>query len=563
MDMKLIKNKDNAISLFNSFLNKHLTLSKKVQVEMGRYGSKSVNENLTIKFTSSDDFLIYAGFLKLNQNLLYFFGFDNKYLRNKKQFKKVTPPISINFNDNPDKSAIVLGEYNDEIFILIKLNFDSLSDNEEAVLRYYNDILEIEKLEYINFGSISEGKSTLKKFRKFIRSATFDKKEHRFLKILSITIPKDIDKILNPSNLENDGFCEICGKEISETYESNPKISEVTGINSSKCLNCFSKILVSYFNSIIGENYTNKSYLMSNVENSEMIKFYLTLSEMLGCIDKNHEIKFKDNFKEYEKYFNEIPDNLKISSIPPGKKGINNIVTKIDELTLDYNILSQEFTQLLSENDLSEEYGWEIRDILIDDAKEGVLKNTKKNIGERILNLISMRSSKITKYNPFKLSKKLNELTLSNESSFNEDFINKLERNGLAVDDGFEIRTQLIKDIEDKIIFTEDQLETKFNELISEKSGALPKKEKFVKKEYCILGNSCFIKAIAPNSELIELFEMLEYIKADEIMFDSIIVLKETKSYNKVFVEFELKNGDLRFEEILADNGFNNKLNGD
>ena len=168
----------------------------------------------------------------------------------------------------------------------------------------------------------------------------------------------------------------------------------------------------------------------------------------------------------------------------------------------------------------------------------------------------------------FELSNKLNNLTLKNQNELNDTFKNKLTEHFLNEDDGWEIRNQLIIEIDNLSISSVGELESRFNCLFNKND----KKLEFQKindnnvdliKEFLIIKQNCKLNAIVKNTDLNSIFQLINDLKS-YISLNSIVISKISKNQSKFEISFRIENENVKLiSNILLDNNFQNLLKGD
>ena len=456
---------------------------------------KNKHENIIVKYHKQKSVYVNIKYKKIST--VYLFGNQKDYFfKNYRKINRINFPLMVSCNKcDSEKSCVVFARENGKIFLLMKINFFQLSKNKKLFLLNEFDIININSFYYINMGNIHNSNQILSNIENFlnkvfIKKPSFDFIRVKYIKKMNFQVKNtlsnkslknnansDFSKVYNNDFSElftskthhgsNLNFCKICNDNISKSFLDNPQLKNIIKKNQNVCANCFSSALISYFKLRIGEKYTNKSYLLSNSKNTDLIKFYINLAEMNGALNRGFEIKFNENHNQIKQTGIKIPKKLKIRQLPAGKKGVSEIINIIDKNTLNNNFsLSTDFQDLLIKYNLSEKDGWEIRKKLIEEAKSGKLNKTHKSIKKRILILINNRYEKKHEINLFNLILKLNELTLDNENDLNNDFMKKLENNNINKNDGMKIRKTIINEINNLTLVNKKAIEHEIDYLI-------------------------------------------------------------------------------------------------
>ena len=582
----ITENIDERKLMFNEYLENYLGDISFVKMNFIKYGFNSRNLNFHIRYDerklNSRNFnkhSIYYGILEKEDFQVYFFGSDFEL---KKNDEKVNPSIAVSLNvNNLNQSCIVFGKDNEsKIYLLMKIKFDNLKIHQKAVLETYNDILEIDEKHYINFVCFDNKIQILRNIRNFIQKIDVDKSEYNFINIKSITIPYEYIKMVglpedyNENNgdtidIEKNNYCMICGHKILPNSQINKYLSKFMTQNPNKCGACFSKILISYFQSKVGRTIKDKTLFLSLVENEEIINFYIELSKFNGYIDKSDEIIFKQDLSEYQPFYSDIPDELLITENLLEKNEImikiHDKINSIEKVTIHHTVFNKKFKKLLSDYKLFPTDGHLIKNKLIDEVKKG---NLNLNIDEKIMEYIIDFAHEKNYTNIFELSNKLNNLTLKNKDELNDNFQNKLKEHYLNEEDGWEIRNQLINEIDNLSISNVENLENRFNNLIIEKdktpeSPEIIENEMELIKEFLIINQECYLNTTVNNSDLNSILQLTNRLK-NLICLNSMILTKISSELSKYEISFKIENNNVNIvTEILLNNGFQNLLKGD
>ena len=374
-------------------MGKYLNKKRKFKINLKNHGfnyKKDLTKNIFIHYNKKKH-IIHTGILRRNTYLTYFFGNNISYvLKNSNKVRYINMPLVATCNTNVKKSCIVFGNCDKKNYLLMKINTKKLSKNQKIVLNYLFDVIRINRTYFINFGSIKDIPEILSNLNKFLIKVKHIKSSINVLKLKSVVIPDDFND--NPiylsnmkSNIEkkktkkkknNVNSCLCCGNPFTRHYLNRWELKNL--IDNKKipfCENCFSKILIAYFQKKIPKSYTNKSYLILNAKNKDIINFYIKLAETKCMIENGFEIKFNKNLYNYQKYFKYIPNSLRIKKLPNGKKSISETINNLDNKTLQNYVLSNEFKEVLYKYNLSDDIGWKIRKDIINNAKLGKINN--------------------------------------------------------------------------------------------------------------------------------------------------------------------------------------------
>ena len=582
--MKIITENINELSLmFNEYLENYLEDISLVKMNFFRYGFNSRNLSFYIHYDgnklNSRNFYnnsIYYGVLEKEDFQVYFFGSDLEFNQ------KINPPLAVSLNvNNLKKSCVVFGKDNDNnIYLLMRIKFDNLRKHEQLVLKRYNNIEEIDGEYYINFGCFDSQIQILRNIRNFVQKIDVVKSDYNLINMNSIIVPQQYIKMeglpedynesaKNIFDIEKNNYCMICGHKIRLNNQFNKYLSKYMSQNPNKCYECFLKILISYFQSKVGGNITNKTLFLSLVKNKKLIEFYINLLEFFGVIDNFGKICFREDLSEYEIFYSDIPKELLITeNLFEKNEFLSEIYNKIDsieKLTIHRAVFNGKFKKLLSDYKLFPTDGHLIKNKLIEDVKKGELD---KDIEEKIMDYIIKFAHEKKYTNIFELSNKLNNLTLKNQNELNDTFKNKLTEHFLNEDDGWEIRNQLIIEIDNLSISSVGELESRFNCLFNKND----KKLEFQKindnnvdliKEFLIIKQNCKLNAIVKNTDLNSIFQLINDLKS-YISLNSIVISKISKNQSKFEISFRIENENVKLiSNILLDNNFQNLLKGD
>lgn len=591
-NLKLVKHK------FDSYLNNYLKTSMETKINFIKYGFDTRKFNFFIfydenKFNSNNynNHSIYYGFLEKEEHQIYFFGSDNDINFN----NKIVPRIAISLNIHDlDYSGIVFGRDDEgKEYLLMKLNFDHLGKHQTIVLNTYNDICEIKNEFYINLGCFDNNIEILRNLRNFISKITIDECDVNCLILKSMKIPNEYIQLLDlPEDyaenidiydLDKNTYCMHCGHEINMTYELNKELKRFAGANPNKCASCFSKLLIRHFQLKIDGKFKTKLDLEYLSENNNLINFYIDLSEKAGLFGTDNELQFNMNLSEFDKFLDEIPNDLIIEGNVMGNNKKKNKKLKgklkkrkeIDKLTRKSSGRSYNyFEKLLEQYQLSYKDGQEIRQMLLNDLNDDKLSG---DIRGQIKKYVIQLSSENKDTNIFKLSNKLNKLTLKDHNTLNDDFIKKLEEYSLSEEDGWEIRDEIIDKINNRIIVHPNTVEKRLNELI-EKRGTLKSideiniepssettesenefedqegDEELNIKEYILIDNYCHLNYICRDNECINMIKFLS--DESSISLENLIISKISKEMSKVSVDCKILDDADSIKDRLIQNNF-------
>ena len=313
----------------------------------------------------------------------YFFGLDtDSLIKNNKYINYedyIYPKMVLSLNSNSfDESGICFGCQDENILLLMKIDFNLLDDEQIKKLMNKNLIEKINDNYYINFGQFNEGFYLLRNIRNFLSNFYIDNKNFNFIKL----IPENYDftPIENPqADLNENIYCMCCGEKIDITYELNKDFKDIVGENPDRCASCFSKIMISYFIKKIEGISGSKEYIKKISSKPDLINFYFTLLETTGIISRDSSINFINGFEHVNKdLYNQIPSKYLIEDDYNNKflKSTSKVCENIDKLTLysySYDVLSVGFQNKLINSKLSLEDGWKIRDKLISKAIDGTI----------------------------------------------------------------------------------------------------------------------------------------------------------------------------------------------
>ena len=582
--MEIITEDINELStMLNEYLEDYLGDKSLVKINLIRYGFNSRNLSFYVFFHYDENKLnsqnrnnhsIYYGTCEKEDFHIYFFGSDFELKDND---KKVNPILAVSLNSNNLKrSCIVFGrDTKDNIYLLMRIKFDVLSVHQKAVLKAYNDIKEIEGMNYINFGCFDNKIEILKNIRNFIQKIDVVKSENDFIDMKSIIIPHEYKEMIGLSDdydekndnifdIEKNNYCMCCGHEILP----NVNLNSYFGQNPNKCCECYSKILISYFQSKVGGDIEDKSLFLSLVEDKEIIEFYINFLESKGFIDKTGKIIFEQDLSEYKPFYSDIPNDLLIEEnlfeTNEFMIKIHDKINLIEELTIHHGVFNKKFNELLSDYKLFPTDGHIIKNKLIDEIKKG---NLNIDIDRRIREYVIDFTHDKNFIDIFELSNKLNKLTLKSQNELNDSFKNKLNEHYLNEEDGWEIRNQLIAEIDDLSISNVETLENRFNSLLHEKDKKhilqkINDSENELNKEFLIINQDCYLNTIVKNTDLNSLIQLINRFKKF-ICLDSMIFTKISPNLSKCEIIFKIKNGNVEIiTDILSNNEFQN-LNGD
>mgnify|MGYP006905683674 FL=1 len=218
--------------------------------------------------------------------------------------------------------------------------------------------------------------------------------------------------------------------------------------------------------------------------------------------------------------------------------------------------------------------GQEIRQMLLDDLNDDKLSG---DINGQIKKYVIQLSSENKDTNIFKLSNKLNKLTLKDHNTLNDDFIKKLEEYSLSEEDGWEIRDEIIDKINNRIIVHPNTVEKRLNELI-EKNGTLKSvdeintepfsemtesenefddqegDEELNIKEYILIDNYCHLNYICMDNECINVIKFLS--DESSISLENLIISKISKKMSKVAVDCKILDNAESIKNKLKQNNF-------
>lgn len=557
--------------LLEKFFRDNLHYSRSVSIDFSKYDINYKENVLKILFHNiSNPISIYVGSIKNNPlSKIYLFGLETD-LKDKNNFNDtITPRLIASFNYNYKNSAIILAYVDYKVNLCMKIKLDNLNEKEKCILNHKNKIIEFENNYYIVFGHINSPINIFRNMRNFISNCSFFQDSIDIINIKSVHIPLNFDfKTICPEiedetiiNHDKHSFCMLCGNKIEESYEVNSEFHGIVGDNPNKCAHCFSKILMAYFQNKVSDKFSNRAYLLSISQNKDLVKFYLNICEKNNVIKRTEKIIFSEDFQdEYLKFKKDIPNEYLLDSISKGKKGISDIIDIIDEYTLENNRLSLSFEEFLQKYNLSNNDGWDIRNQLIFEAKNGKLKKTKKKIQQRIKHLINERYIEDDSINLFELSDKLNKMTLNSKGDLNDDFINLLRLNNLKLDCGWVIRNELIKEIENNEINV-NNFQKRFNELITIKKNntSVHNNNCDILKEYFIIKDKVNLIAIIDKKEISDILKIILIIKQFcEFNLEHLAILSLNDTFSKIFIEIIIKENDDYLHKILTKNGFMN-----
>lgn len=344
----------------------------------------------------------------------------------------ITPEAAfiLNTKDNTQSNLIFARDcQSKDVVLLLKIDCSNLSDKELAVLEAKNHILVNEEdKKFINFGSVCQKNkiALLRNIRNFITNVTISHNLGEYIKLLSINIPNDFeynanlenyqkfyDKIITNIDQEtenllfkkdlldykhetNDGthkYCMLCGSLIEDSYENKDELRFLVGDNPKKCSHCVEDILMSYFQSRVLAPYTNKSHLLSDFEDRSVAGFYLNILNDNGVINKGHKFQFIKPIKDQSIFFEEIPEFLQLETLVEedniNYSNIAKVISGLDKLTITGNFeLLDGYKYRLSQNNLTEDDGWIIRDMIIGLIKFGHVSNIKQ-VSKKLKKLIT------------------------------------------------------------------------------------------------------------------------------------------------------------------------------
>ena len=563
--------RNNNKKLLDNFFRDYLPYSRNFRVDFGSYDFNSNKTILKILFHDiSNPISIYTGLINTpSGSEIYLFGLEAD-LKDKNSFNdSIKPRLIVSFNYNLKKSAMLFAYVDYKVNLCMKINLNNLNEKEKCILKHKNKIINHEDNYYIILGHIDNPIDILRNIRNFISNCTFYQDSIDIINIKSVHIPISFDFKINCPDIEDKliihhnkhFYCMLCGNKIEESYEVNPEFQGIVGNNPNKCASCFSKVFMAYFQNKIIDKFSNRSYLLSSSQNKDLIKFYLNICEKNNIIKRTEKISFSEDFQdEYLKFNDEIPKEYLLNSILKGKKGTSDIIDIIDEFTLENNRLSLSFEELLQKYELSNDDGWDIRNQLIIEAKDGKLKKTKKKIQQRIIHLINERYIKDESINLFELSDRLNKMTLNSKGDLNDDFINLLKSNNLKLDCGWVIRKELIQEIENNEINV-NNFQKRFNDLINIKKNQNISfnNECSILKEYFIINDKVNLIAIIDKKEISDILKMFLIIKQfTESNLEHLAILSLNDDFSKIFVEFNVKENTEYLLTIFNKNGFKN-----
>lgn len=556
----------------DSFIEENLPYSRNFSIDFNKYNLNFNNNVFKILFHDiSNPISIYASSINNPGSNIYLFGLETD-LKDNGSFKNIIEPRLIVSLDYTSKNSSILFAYVDfKVNLCMKINLDFLNEKEKCILKNKNQIINFEENYYIILGQLNKPISILRNLRNFISNCTFYMDSIFIINIKSVHIPREFDfKTFCPEiedkiiiNHDKHSYCMLCGNKIDESYGVNPEFHKIIGNNPNKCASCFSKVLMAYFQNKIIDKFSNRAYLLSISQDKDLIKFYLNICEKNNIIKRTEKINFSEDFQEeYLKFNEEIPKEYRLDWLFKGKKGTSDIIDIIDEYTLENHRLSLSFEELLQKYSLSNDDGWNIRNQLITEAKNGKLKKTKKKIRQRIKHLINERYVEDNSVNLFELSDKLNKMTLNSKGDLNEDFVKILKLNNLKLDCGWVIRNELIKEIDNNEINT-NNFQKRFNQLINIKKNQSMSfnNECDILKEYFIIDEKVNLIAIINKKDISDFLKMFLIIKQfSDFHLEHLTILSLNNDFSKVFVEFTVKENKSYLQNILNINGFRNIL---
>lgn len=432
------------------------------------------------------------------------------------------------------------------IFLIMPINCESLSDREIFSLKDKNDIIALDNVEYINFGKITNGIHILRNIRNFMEHITINNQYSSFLKLDNVEILHKFSK--------NPNFCPSCDNLISKSYENNDIINNIVGNNPNICADCYSKKLMDYFLSNATDIFLNKHYLEILAENNWDIKFYLDLFDKYNMFDENgflHKTSSQTSF---------TPPKFQLNVL--FLETMQLYIDSINEKTKLHNGTElSDFELTLLKNNLSCTEGFEIKNQIEHDVLSGKLKlwGGKKinKIDERIKKLINHKSnSKKNVVNVFNIIELLNKRTLNSQGGLNEDFINYVTSFGLDESSCWKIRDNMVEGIKNKNL-KENHFLSDFNKIcgdvIQEELSEL-----LTKKECYFVNNLGYLKSLLNQKDTVNFIKNLNSIK-DSLEINNFNLFNLDNNFFKIILDFNVNKWDI-LNDFLENFGFNKTI---
>ncbi len=485
----------------------------------------------------------------------YYFGLDKKIkdLIRKDYlsvfFSTLTKRFDIKIKKHNMKFSI---DENENIHFLMPINTDSLNYFEVQNLNKNQKIIYDGKIEYIDFGVITERDiSVLKNLKNLMSRNKINYQISECLKIEKVFISKE--------KYFPQGICPVCNTSISQSYVKNPEIMEFAGKNPPYCAECFSKGMVKLFLKKFPNLLKNK-YNLEKLSNKDFaLKVYSNLLEKFNVFDKQgqipDELLLYEKFRDYPNVEPRLKVNLKDYDF------LRDILPLIDNLIPLNNFKRNDISvieKVLYKHNLTYNDGLNIKKHIENEViSKKMYSSSKKGMKIKIenkRNILIKEKGKKKNFDIFKIITELNKITLNAKGEINENFLNLVRFKNL--DDGtcLEIRTLLINKILEGSISEED-IKNQFNEIIDE--YILEKYKKIIrKKEFYSFGNCIHIKTILFEEDLIQFIETLNNVNG-YIEIDNFHLLKINNEFYKIIIDFKTnpENTDL-INLTLSDCGF-------
>lgn len=244
MGYKIIKNNFFHLKEFRKYLNFYLRGT--LDYNLNSINSNQVSSNTTLHYYDNGgvDSIFY-----FKKDGYFYFGLDNDidFFSNIKNVK--SPTTNIKYRIKLKNSFNFAENEKGDIFLIVPIFFESLSDREIFILFEKNDIISISNKNYINFGSLSGGINILRNLRNFMFGSKVYMNVTDYLKIKCVYIPKYF--------FSDERFCRKCGNLIDKSFHNKKFLNEYK--NSDRiCADCYSKILMGYYSSKISSDIYKK-----------------------------------------------------------------------------------------------------------------------------------------------------------------------------------------------------------------------------------------------------------------------------------------------------------------
>lgn len=446
----------------------------------------------------------------------------------------------------------------ENIFLLVPINYENLSDIETSVFLQKNKIEIIDNKKYINFGGIKDNISILRNLRNFMSRTTIDMSITSFLKVNSTYVPKRF----------HDGkFCRKCHNLISKSYKNKEFFKEFVPNNRGFCVDCYSKMLMGYFVSkFIFPIFHKQEVLMKLANDDQVFGFYFKLFEYYG--------EFKNgilDFNELKKYYSNqsVPRRLNLDT--PYYKHIRTKLLSINTIIKFGNSKEvSDFERVLFENNLSYADALDIKNKLEYDAIfESSVSHYYSHdldidgeVHKEIMHLIKEKNaSNVDTYYCFDCIVELNKLTLNSNGDLNKDFINRITSHGLNKNVCFNIRNSLINDINNGLI-TKNDIKNKFNSLIA-KLIQEHRKNLIKEKNYYSIDDKIHIKGVIDIVDQNKIFELIKFIQSlgFNIKLDNFILFNLNDEFLKFMIDFKIDTNEIKsMDKLLKNRGFTKSI---